>query len=627
MKKKNQLGLAIAGAVLLTSIGVPAASAAEIGPAKVVGMSSSAVDSSGGYRFVVKYRAGASELRDTATANRGLGAAASRAGLDRAVAKTARAAAQPAVQVSQLRRMGMPGWTVVKTSRTLNAQEAADFVRELKANPAVESASIDRMYQRMVDVKPSMTPTDPNYAQYQWNFFNATSGVRAPQAWDISQGEGVVVAVIDTGIVQDNPDLQNNVIPGYDMISDKRVSRRASDDRVAGGWDLGDWIETNYCTGWATSDPHPADVSSWHGSHVSGTVAQETNNGRGLAGLAYKAKVMPVRVLGSCGGYTSDIADGIVWAAGGEVPGLPLNTNPAEVINMSLGSGSPSSCPTEYQEAIDLANSKGAIVVVAAGNDNTNAANYTMSSCNNVISVGATGVAGGRAYYSNYGARVDLSAPGGGGAGDGNPNGYIWQVINGSDQSPEAGNWILGGMGGTSMASPHVAAAVAMVQSVVDTPLTLNQMRDLLKSTATPFPVAIPASTPIGAGILNINAALVKATEPPCDPNVEQCGPDATPLVNKVAVTGLAGSGGSEVVYSFEAEAGKVLTFMTYGGSGDVSMYVSFNAVPSASQSDAKSTRAGNSETVRFNKAQAGTYYVTLVGASSYSGVSLVARQ
>ena len=92
-------------------------------------------------------------------------------------------------------------------------------------------------------------------------------------------------------------------------------------------------------------------------------------------------------------------------------------------------------------------------------------------------------------------------------------------------------------------------------------------------------------------------------------------------------MTGLAGSGGSEVVYSFEAEAGKVLTFMTYGGGGDVSMYVSFNAVPSASQSDAKSTRAGNSETVRFNKAQAGTYYVTLVGASSYSGVSLVARQ
>ncbi|WP_313317119.1 S8 family serine peptidase [Stenotrophomonas sp.] len=626
MKKKTQLGVAIAGVVLMASIGVPAASAAGIGPAKVRGISSSTVDVSGSYRFVVKYRAGASELRDTATLNRGLGAAASRAGLDRAVAKTSRSAAQPAASATLMRRMAAPGWNVIKTSRALNAQEAANFVRELKANPAVERAEIDQMYQRLADISPSMTPTDPNYAQYQWNFSNATSGVRAPQAWDISQGEGVVVAVIDTGITQGNPDLQNNVIPGYDMISDKRVSRRDTDARVAGGWDLGDWVEANYCTGWATTDPHAAEDSSWHGSHVSGTVAQETNNGKGLAGLAYKAKVMPIRVLGSCGGFGSDISDGIIWAAGGEVPGLPLNTTPAEVINMSLGSRQPSSCPAEYQDAIDLANSKGSIVVVAAGNSNGNAASYTMSSCNNVISVGATGYTGGKASYSNYGARVDLSAPGGNGV-EGTPNGYIWQVMNGGAKGPEADNWVLGGMGGTSMASPHVAAAVAMVQSVVDTPLTWTQMRDLLKQTATPFPVAIPASTPIGAGILNINAALVKATTPPCDPNVDDCGPVATPLTNKVAVTGLAGSAGSEAVYSFQAEAGKVLTFMTYGGSGDVSLYVSFDEVPTSSEFDAKSTRAGNSETVRVNKPVAGTYYVKVVGAASFAGVSLVARQ
>jgi len=625
MKKKNQLGVAVAGVVLMASIGMPAASAAEIGPAKVRGISSSTVNVSGGNRFVVKYRAGAAELRDSAALNRGLGTAVTRAGLDRAVAKTSRSAALPAANASLLRRMAAPGWSVVRTSRVLTAQEAENFVRELKANPAVERAEIDQMYQRLADVSPAMTPNDPNYAQYQWNFFNPTSGVRAPQAWDLSQGEGVVVAVVDTGITQGNPDLQNNVIPGYDMISDKRVSRRDSDGRAPGGWDIGDWVEQNYCTGWATNDPHAAEDSSWHGSHVSGTVAQETNNGKGLAGLAYKAKVMPIRVLGSCGGFGSDIADGIIWAAGGEVPGLPLNTNPAEVINMSLGSRSPSACPAEYQDAIDLATSKGAIVVVAAGNSNANAANYTMSSCNNVISVGATGYTGGKASYSNYGARVDLSAPGGNGV-EGSPNGYIWQVINAGTKGPEANNWLLGGMGGTSMASPHVAAAVAMVQSVVATPLTLNQMRDLLKSTVTPFPVAIPASTPIGSGILNINAALVKATEPPCDPAVEQCGPDATPLVNKVALTGLSGGGGTETVYSFAAEAGKVLTFMTYGGSGDVSMYVSFEAVPSAAEFDAKSTRAGNSETVRFNQAQAGTYYVTLTG-NSYSGVSLVARQ
>lgn len=622
--KKTKLGVAVAGVVLMVSMGVPAALAANTGSLPTRPLNSGPAAGEGGYRFIVKYRAGSSELRDSGVANRGINAAASRAGLSQATAASAKSAARPAASAALLRRMGSPGWAVVKASRELDGQEAANFIRELKANPAVERVEIDRMYQRLAtQVSPNFAPNDPQTSA-QWNFYNAQSGVNATQAWDISQGEGVVVAVIDTGIAQGNLDLQNNVIPGYDMISDKRVSRRDSDDRVAGGWDIGDWVEQNYCTGWATNDPHAADVSSWHGSHVAGTVAQETNNGVNLAGLAFKAKVMPVRVLGSCGGFGSDISDGIIWAAGGTVPGLPANPNPAEVINMSLGSGAPSSCPTIYQDAIDEAISLGSIIVVAAGNDNANAGSYTMSSCNNVISVGATGFNGGRTYYSNYGPRVDLSAPGGNA--EQNNNGWIFQVINEGTQGPTA-DWAPLGMVGTSMASPHVAAAVAMVQSVVDTPLTWTQMRDLLTSTVKPFPVSIPASTPIGAGILNIEAALLKATTPPCDPAVEECGPVATPLVNKVAVTGLAGNSGNEVLYSFQAEAGKVLTFMSYGGSGNVSLYASFDKEPSASAADASSTRPGNSETIRFTAPKAGTYYVKLVGAGSFSGVSLVARQ
>ncbi|MNM94698.1 Xanthomonalisin precursor [compost metagenome] len=152
-------------------------------------------------------------------------------------------------------------------------------------------------------------------------------------------------------------------------------------------------------------------------------------------------------------------------------------------------------------------------------------------------------------------------------------------------------------------------------------------MRDLLVSTVKPFPVAIPATTPIGAGILDIKAALDKATTPPCDPEVDDCGPVATPLVNKVALTGLAGNTGNEVLYSFEAEAGTKLTFMTYGGTGDVSLYVSYNEEPTTSAFDERSTRSGNSETVRVTKPKAGTYFVKLVGVAPYSGVSLVARQ
>jgi len=623
MKKKTKLGMAVAAVVLMASVGVTAASAATPGKLPTRPLDTALNGSDAGYRFIVKYRAGSSELRDAAVVNRGLSSAASRAGLNRAVAASAKTAARPAASATLLRRMAAPGWAVVKTSRALNQAEATQFVQEMKANPAVERVEIDRMYRSMADASPNFTPNDPQTFA-QWNFYNAKAGVNATQAWDISQGEGVVVAVIDTGITQGNPDLQNNVIPGYDMITDKRISRRATDERVAGGWDIGDWIEQDYCTGWATGGSHAAKDSSWHGSHVAGTVAQETNNGLNMAGLAFKAKVQPVRVLGSCGGFGSDIADGIVWAAGGSVPGLPANPTPAEVINMSLGSVNPSTCPAAYQDAIDEAIGLGSIVVVAAGNDNAVAGSYTMSSCNNVISVGATGINGGKTYYSNYGSRVDLSAPGGNA--ENSNDGWIFQVINAGTKSPTA-EWAPLGLVGTSMASPHVAAAVAMVQSVVPTPLSWSQMRDLLTSTVKPFGTTIPASTPIGAGILDINAALVKATTPPCDPNVEQCGPDATPLTNKVAVTGVAGAAGSEAVYSFQAEAGKVLTFMTYGGSGDVSLYVSFDAAPSSTDFDAKSTRAGNSETVRINKPQAGTYYVTVVGAASFAGVSLVARQ
>lgn len=624
MKKKTKLGLAVTGVVLMASIGVPVASAADIEPGLVRSMAAPGMSLSGGYRFVVKYRDNAAERCDAAAVNRGLSAAMSRTGLDRAVAATARSVARPAASAALLRRMGMPGWNVIKTSRLLNEQEAAQFILELKANPAVEQVEIDQMYRRLSNETPRFVPNDPDSQKYQWNFFNPVSGVNAAEAWEMSQGEGVVVAVLDTGIGENTRDLVANVIPGYDMITDRRVSRRDSDERAPGGWDLGDGYDANYCIGLSTGKPHPADNSSWHGTHVAGTIAQETNNGVGLAGLAHKAKVMPIRVLGSCGGRTSDIADGIIWAVGGEVPGMPLNANPAEVLNMSIGSSEPETCPASYQAALDFASSKGAIVVVAAGNDNAVASTYTMSACKNLISVGATGVSGARAGYSNYGAAVDLSAPGGGGgAAD---DGYIWQVTDRGTRGP-IGAFELRGMAGTSMASPHVAAAVAMVQSVVKTPLNWMQMRDLLKATASPFPLAAPPGRSIGTGILNIAAALTKATEEPCDPTVETCGPVATPLINKVAVTGLAGNADNETLYRFDAKVGQVLTVMTYGGWGDVALYASFDAVPTATKSDARSTRVGNSETIRFTAPKAGTYYVLLKGTASYGDVTLVARQ
>ena len=165
-----------------------------------------------------------------------------------------------------------------------------------------------------------------------WHYGTGAGGARVTTAWDSgATGAGVVVAVLDTGATH-HADLEANLLPGYDFITDAFMSRRATDERVPGGWDLGDWHRADDC-----GPGSPASDSSWHGTHVSGTIAEVTNNGVGGAGVAYNAKVVPVRVLGRCGGYTSDINDAIVWAAGGTVDGVPANPNPAEVINMSLG--------------------------------------------------------------------------------------------------------------------------------------------------------------------------------------------------------------------------------------------------------------------------------------------------
>ncbi|MEE7566353.1 S8 family serine peptidase, partial [Xanthomonas sp. Kuri4-3] len=182
------------------------------------------------------------------------------------------------------------------------------------------------------------------------------------------------------------------------------------------------------------------------GTHVAGTIAAVTNNAVGVAGTAYNAKIVPVRVLGRCGGYTSDIADAIVWASGGSVSGVPANANPAEVINMSLGGSG--TCSTTYQNAINGAVSRGTTVVVAAGNSATNVSSSVPANCANVIAVAATTSAGAKASFSNYGTGIDVSAPGQG----------ILSTLNSGTTTP--GNASYASYNGTSMAAPHVAGVV-----------------------------------------------------------------------------------------------------------------------------------------------------------------------
>ena len=629
MKNKTLLCAAVAAAMSM-----PAAFAA--GPTAVIGESRIAQPPASaqlaGARLIVKYRAGTLERSSNTAKTRVVQSAAARMG-----GNTSKAGRSAALSATHVRQLGV-GADLLRLSQKMDSSALNALVREISADPSVEYAHVDTRDYALVnqraatDVTPQFVPNDPFYGQYQWNFTNPVGGVNAPAAWDVATGEGVVVAVLDTGILPDHPDMNaGQLLPGYDFISDAFVSRRPTDERVPGALDYGDWNpEVGEC--YTTPTPSPIQDSSWHGTHVAGTVAQTTNNALGAAGLAYGAKVLPLRVLGRCGGYGSDIADAIVWASGGTVPGLPANTNPAEVINLSLGGGA--ACDATYQDAINIATANGSLVVVAAGNSNSNVANFRPASCNNVVAVGATRITGGRASYSNFGALVDLSAPGGGGsqdAGNGGWDGYIIQAGSDAATTPDSGAYLYTGYTGTSMASPHVAAVAALVQSALAAadrdPLTPAALEELLKSTARPFPTTIPANTPIGTGIVNPVAALALALEEPCDPAVEECAPPATPIVNATPVRALSGAAGAETLYSIDVPSGVSgpLSITTTGGSGDVSLHVSLGEAPAATGTW-NSSRPGNAETIRINAPTAGTYYIKLTGVRAYSNVTLQAR-
>ncbi|MCK7597962.1 S8 family serine peptidase [Microbulbifer sp. CAU 1566] len=489
------------------------------------------------------------------------------------------------------------GAQLMKLEKRASKSELDAIIARLQQDPQVEYAEPDRLMQ------PMAVPNDANYNQ-QWHYFEATGGLNLPAAWDVTQGEGVVVGVIDTGY-RPHADLNANILPGYDMISDTTVAQDGN-GRDSDASDPGDWSPAGAC-----GSGQPARSSSWHGTHVAGTIAAVTNNGTGVAGVAYKAKVVPIRVLGRCGGYTSDIADGIIWGAGGNVSGVPANANPAQVLNLSLGGGG--SCDTTTQNAINTARSLGTTVVVAAGNSNANAGNYSPASCAGVISVASTNRAGSRAYYSNYGSVVDVAAPGG--ETSTNSNGVL-STLNSGSQGPGSDNYAF--YQGTSMAAPHVAGAAALLYAV-DGNITPDQVESTLKNTARSFP---GSCSQCGSGIVDTSAAVnaVNGGGNP-DPDPE---PGNGELSNGVAVTGLSASTGGELQYTLQVPAGASnLSFQIAGGSGDADLYVRYGSAATTSAYDCRPYLNGNSETCNISNVQAGTYYVMVRAYSSFSGVSL----
>ncbi|AOS96287.1 Extracellular basic protease precursor [Microbulbifer aggregans] len=486
------------------------------------------------------------------------------------------------------------GAQVLKLQQRTNRVELEAIINRLRQDPQVEYAEPDRIMQVMA------TPNDTYYNQ-QWHYFESTGGLNLPPAWDVTQGEGVVVGVIDTGY-RPHADLAANILPGYDMISDTTVAQDGN-GRDSDASDPGDWSPAGAC-----GSGQPARDSSWHGTHVAGTIAAVTNNGTGVAGVAYKAKVVPIRALGRCGGYTSDIADGIIWGAGGSVSGVPSNPNPAQVLNLSLGGGG--SCDTTTQNAINTARSLGTTVVVAAGNSNANAGNFSPASCSGVVTVASTNRAGGRAYYSNYGSVVDVAAPGG--ETSVSSNGVL-STLNSGSQGPGSDNYEF--YQGTSMAAPHVAGAAALLYAV-DGSLTPAEVESLLVDSARSFPAGCSGC---GAGIVDAAAAVAAVSGDPGP------GPGNGELQNGVPETNLSGNSGSELFFTLEVPAGASnLTFQISGGSGDADLYVQFGSAPTTSSYACRPYLNGNNETCSISNVQAGTYHVMLRGYTSFSGVTLV---
>ena len=334
-------------------------------------------------------------------------------------------------------------------------------------------------------------PDDQLYPS-QWHY----NSINLPLAWDVSTGSAdVIVAIVDTGVLLSHPDLDGQLVPGYDFISSPA---RAGD---------GDGID---------GDPNDAGdrafggSSSFHGTHVAGTVAAESDNTIGTAGVAWNARIMPLRALGIEGGTTFDVLQAIRFAAGLNNDSNTLPARRADIINLSLGS--PFSSQIE-QDTINEARAAGVIIIAAAGNEATSVPSYP-AAYSGVVSVSATTITNSLAGYSNTGATIDIAAPGGNTAtdinGDGLGDGVISTMGNDGNSGPVEFGWDI--LNGTSMAAPHVAGVAALMKAVhpnltpaqFDSALQAGELSDDLGTTG--------RDDRFGHGLINAQKAIVRAT-------------------------------------------------------------------------------------------------------------------
>ena len=450
-------------------------------------------------RVIVALKPGAALLRERQLAARASAAAVAEVAQGRADRLAAHAG-----------RALIAGRMVDARAQVLRAQglSSAALAAALAAHPEVEYAVVDGRKRAL------LVPNDPLYMAGpaiaggsggpevgQWHLRAPTallrSAVNAEAAWDRVSGDPrIVVAVIDTGVWAEHLDLAGRVLPGYDMISDAGVAND-SGGRDADASDPGDWITAAESS--LVGGPFQgcgASDSSWHGTMMSSIVGAAANDGIGMAGIAGTGagvRILPVRVLGKCGGFDSDIVAGMRWAAGIAVPGLPVNPNPARVLNVSLGGGS--SCSAVYRNAVAEVVASGAVVVAAAGNS-VGQAVASPANCPGVIAVAGIRHAGSKVGFSDQGPEIAISAPGGNCVNilPGQP--CLYPIVagrNSATRGPNAGGSTWSDSFrisvGTSFATPIVAGTVALMLSARPS-LTPGEIRQALQSTARPFPTS-----------------------------------------------------------------------------------------------------------------------------------------
>ena len=389
---------------------------------------------------------------------------------------------------------------VVEFAEPLTAEEAEPIAAALEARSDVIAVAPNL---RVRPAESPVIPNDPLFGQ-QWDMWNGGGsndyGTRAALMWNTTLGApDVIVGVVDSGYT-DHPDLAGTTVPGFDFISD------AADARDGNRWDPDPADQGDWC-------PQDGTSSSWHGTHVAGTVNALQDNGIGVTGLAPGVKVQHLRVLGACGGDGLDVLSAVLWGAGGDLrpwfgtyPGVDpgINPTPAKVINLSLGGESP--CDSISQQIFAEVRALGTTVVIAAGNESTSVASSWPANCPGVISVGSGTRNGDLSSFSNFGTapgQLTITAPGG----------AIWSTYNTGDTVPVTPSYA--SVSGTSMATPHVAAASAVLYGFgVTQP---SAVESALTSSVLPFPAGSSCNAVrCGAGLLDVSK--LQAYAPSADP-------------------------------------------------------------------------------------------------------------